>query len=366
VTTAFDVAVIGGGVAAAAAALTLSGSGLVSCRVNPASAPGDRIGESLSPKANALLAELGLAARFAAGPHRPAHSSYAAWTGPYLAQRHAIAEPDGLGHILDRPAFDGMLEDAARASSVMSIHGEVVAVESRDPWRLVLAGGGTLEARIVIDCTGRRAVFGRRIAAQRRVDRLISAWTLLRQQDAGVEPTPATLIEAAAEGWWYATLLPDRRLALAFFTDPDQLARGLSRDAAAWRRMAAATGFVSKWLQSAGFAADRPPRIAAAGTAWLEPAAGRDWAAAGDAAAAFDPLSSHGITTALWAGRRAAQAAMAALAGNHAPLAAYADTVAVGVGEFLRQRDVIYRSSQHRDEVFWRRRRIVTPETCRT
>jgi flavin-dependent dehydrogenase len=222
---------------------------------------------------------------------------------------------------------------------------------------LRLADGSQVNARFVLDCSGRAAVFGRRRAGQCRADRLVAAYDFLRSHDAAVELTPATLIEAAADGWWYAALLPDQRLSLAYFSDPDLLPRGLAHDAATWHALVASTRYVLRWLDDAGFRIDRPPRLASAATTWLQPAAGEDWATAGDAAAAFDPLSSHGLTTALWSGRRAALAGAAALDGEPARLASYTETLGAAVHTYLAQRQAVYgRERRFADRTFWRRR----------
>jgi 2-polyprenyl-6-methoxyphenol hydroxylase-like FAD-dependent oxidoreductase len=353
-----DVAIVGRGIAAAAAALTLAGSGRSVVMVGLAAGSGARVGDSLSPAANALLKELGLAEAFAAGPHRPAQVTYAAWGAPLLAQRNAIVHAEGPGHVLDRRAFDRMLTEAAEQTVRATIPDMLAgAARTEDGWLLTLRGGARLAARFVLDCSGRAAAFGRTQATRRRADRLVAAYSFLQQQDDGIEPTPATLIEAVPDGWWYAALLPDRRLSLAYFSDADLLPRGLSRDLVAWRAIVSETQFIRRWLESAGFALTEPPRLASAATCWLEPVAGPGWAAAGDAAAAFDPLSSHGLTSALWGGRRVAQACLAALDGDAEPLMRYATTVDEAVQSFLVQRQAVYtRERRFLDQPFWQRR----------
>ncbi|PWC83307.1 hypothetical protein TSH100_20870 [Azospirillum sp. TSH100] len=354
----FDVAVIGGGIAGAAAALTVAAAGRSVLVIGPQGEAGDRPGEFLSPAANALLAELGLAERIAAGPHRVANATYAAWAAPVLAQRNAITHTEGPGRVLDRRAFERSLTAAVTDAGIPRL-GILLAGAERDGalWRLTLDDGTERAARFLIDVSGRAAVVARRFVRRRRADRLVAACDFLAQKTDDVEPTPATLIEAAAEGWWYATLLPDRRMGLAFFSDPDRLPRGLSRDPARWRTMLAETEWTARWLDSAGYRIDGAPRLASAGTTWLERAAGEGWAAAGDAAAAFDPLSSHGLTSALWGGRRAGQGALATLDGDPGPLERYAATLDEAVRQFLSQRRAVYGEVRRfADRPFWNRR----------
>lgn len=353
-----DVAVLGGGIAGAAACVALARLGHAPLWIAPGKPAGDRIGETLAPAARTILADLGLADLLDSQHHRPANAVYSAWGSDRLMERSGMLHLEGPGLVLDRPAFEAQMRAAALQVGAQPIDSAVnTAVRAAGAWALTLADGQQRSARFLIDCTGRAAMLGRRLATHRRADRLVCAHAFLRQRDNEVEPTPATLIEAVADGWWYAALLPDRRLALAYFSDPDLLPRGLSRDGDAWRRLAATTLYIRQWLDSAGYSPDAPPALASAGTTWLEPAAGAGWAAAGDAAAAFDPLSSHGITTALWSARAAARAAWSALRGDAGPLAAYADAVARGVADFRRQHVMLHaREARFAGRPFWQRR----------
>jgi flavin-dependent dehydrogenase len=358
VATRVDIAIIGGGIAGAAAALTLAGRGRSVIVLAPPSKEGHRTGESLSPAAHGLLRELELTEAFRTGPHRPSHVTYAAWGAALLAQRNSIVHTEGPGHVIDRQAFERMLSEAVSRRGVKTVADALAeATRAGDGWSLTLSSGERVEAGFILDCSGRAAVFARRVARRRRADRLVAAYDFVTQHDETVEVTPATLIEGVEGGWWYATLLPNRRLGLAFFTDPDLMPREVTRDAEAWRTLAAGTHFIQRWLDSAGYAISQPARLTSAGTAWLEPATGPGWAAAGDAAAAFDPLSSHGLTSALWGGRQAALAALASLEGNPEPLLRYAATLESAVRNFVVQRQAVYAHERRfRDQLFWKRR----------
>lgn len=355
-----DIAVIGLGIAGHAAVLALRGGGRSVVALAPTAIQSDdnRVGDSLSPTANAVLRDLGLSEAFALEPHRPANATYAVWGSSLLAERNAIVHTEGPGHVIDRAAFERMLAAATARTSAVGLAGALAQSQRCDDhWRLTLDDGRALRARFVLDCSGRRAVFAGAVARRQRADRLVAAYTFLTQHDDGVEPTPATLVEAVPDGWWYAALLPDKRISLALFSDPDLLPRGLSRNLAAWRGALAATTSIQRWLDSAGYRADSPPRLISAGTAWLTPAAGDGWAAAGDAAASFDPLSSHGITSALWSGRQAALAATAWLAGDGQPLTRYAATIDSAVRNFIAQRRAVYgQEYRFAGRPFWRRR----------
>ncbi len=79
--------------------------------------------------------------------------------------------------------------------------------------------------------------------------------------------------------------------------------------------------------------------------------------AVGDAAVAFDPLSSLGINNALETGLRAAEAIHAALSGHEKALTPYASFLHDRLAESERLRLSFYAMEQRwRQEPFWRRR----------
>lgn len=362
------VAVIGSGVAGPAAVLALAKAGLQVHWIAPTPEAGhDPIGETLAPAANPILARLGLSEAIAggidAGAHRPSHTTLSAWGSTQLMDRNAILHLEGPGLVLDRRRFEADLRRAA-AAAADNLHGSALAeAQAADgTWHLTTEAGEILTADALVDASGRSAIVARRHGERHRVDQLVAAHAFLQQRDDSVEPTRAVLIEAVESGWWYAALRSDGSLSVAYFTDPDLLEDTPSRDVGTWKRLLAGTRYIGRWIDDAGFAVETAPRMSSAGTTWLAPSAGRTngapWMAVGDCAAAFDPLSSHGMTTALWAGERSAAVLTDALrSGGDEALAAYADAVLQGVGRFLTQRrDMYLRETRFPAAAFWERR----------
>ncbi|PYV02919.1 MAG: dehydrogenase, partial [Acidobacteria bacterium] len=90
--------------------------------------------------------------------------------------------------------------------------------------------------------------------------------------------------------------------------------------------------------------------------------AGKNWLAVGDAAAAFDPLSSQGIQSALTSGLRAAQSVERYLNGDRVALPSYASWVNKNFAEYLLIRNRFYRRElRWPRSLFWQRRQIEMP-----
>lgn len=135
--------------------------------------------------------------------------------------------------------------------------------------------------------------------------------------DTDTDPDTRTIVEAAPNGWWYSSQLAHNTRIVAYHTDSD---RTSPSDAAAppprtadafLNQLHHEARHISAIIQDCGYdfcvdeskKHDRYPRWTAAGTAYLEGGKWWDpeerWCAVGDAAMAFDPLSSQGMITAL-------------------------------------------------------------------
>jgi flavin-dependent dehydrogenase len=364
-----DVAVVGGGPGGCAAALALRAHapGLSVALVEATDYAEPRVGETLPPPAASLLRHLGVWDAYAAQGHRAAYGTAAAWGEARPRENDFFFQPHGVGWHLDRGAFDGMLADQAASQGVRVLRATRVLDAARGDggWRLALSGGDELRARLLVDATGAGAVLARRQGGARLVvhDRLAGFVRFFRQPPGS--GAPHTLVEAFADGWWYTAPLPDGRRVVACMTDSD-LARGLRLDQdAPWRDLLDATApGVRASLNHA--VQDGDPVVRAARSRRLEPAAGNDWIAVGDAASTFDPLSSQGILKALRSGIFAAYAAGDLLAkGDDAGMHRYRAFVRREFDGYLRTRAAFYVSEGRWPErEFWRRRHAESMETA--
>lgn len=357
----YDAAIVGGGPGGCAAALALRAHapGLSVALVEASEYDAPRVGETLPPPAAEVLRHLGVWEAFAAQGHHPAYGTAAAWGSAAPVENDFLFHVHPVGWHLDRGAFDGMLAYHAHARGVHVLRGTRVAdaVRADGGWRLVLSSGAELRARFLVDATGGGATLARRCCGARSLaaDRLAGFVRFFRQPPGRGEPR--TLVEAFADGWWYTAPLPDGRRVAACMTDTD-LARGLRLDEeGAWHDLLRATGpRVSAALAKAVPEGD--PVVRAARSRRLEPVAGDDWLAVGDAASTFDPLSSQGMLKALRGGIFAAYAAGDLLAnGDDSGIARYRRFVQQEFAGYLRTRARYYADEDRWPESeFWLRR----------
>lgn len=362
------VAIVGGGPAGAATALALARHApALRVLILEASDYGSpRLGETLAPSALPLLDQLGLREGFAASGARPAAGTLSTWGLPegQVGGDDAIASPAGPAWHLDRRAFDAWLAESAAAAGATLWRGCRVdrAVRAESGWRLEVVGDGhggePVTARCLIDATGRRAALATRLGA-RRV--LLDDQVALYAFFTGGKDDRRTLIEPIADGWFYASRLPDERLAIAFFTDGALLKREGLREPSALLAKVAQTFFLRQWLEGAELVEGPIPHTAAAGH--LSPVAGEGWLAVGDAAFSLDPLSGQGLVKALANAFWAAYAVADLLQGGHDvetdPMARYRAATGAELEPYLRTRNEIYRQETRWPAApYWQRRRL--------
>jgi len=365
---AVDVAVVGGGPAGTAAALTLlKYSSLQVAVIERSSYDRWRIGESLSPGAADLLRYLGAWDAFIAQGHLPSHGTSAAWGNPEIVARDFLFGGRGSGWHLDRRRFDQMLAGLVSAHGGLVMTNAVVEREARDKesWRLFVRRGAErnsceLRARFVIDASGKEAVFARRNGARRNVgDWLVG--TVSFYSFPGAKPSDSfTVVEADSLGWWYSALLPECRMAVAFMSDADIIRRYRLRQSGPWLDLLASSCHTRQRIE--GGVLGSGPLVCPAYSQILEPIAEDGWVAAGEAAAGFDPLSSMGIGYALLSGIESARAVHNRLTADGRQMSCYTASVGRHYAAH-RTRQLQYYSMEQRwpDSPFWARRQILAP-----
>ncbi len=314
-----DVAIIGGGPAGSAAGTRLAKAGLRVTILEKEKFPRFCIGESLLPHGNDLLKEIGVwdklegagflrkyGAEFATADGERSHRL---WFGDNLAPQHEFT------YQVERASFDQLLLGHARESGCR-VHEEtrVTSLSQPDAAQMTLRaespqGPLELDARWIIDASGRCAFAGSRAGLRRRVTQKARRVAIYAHFEGAVRHEGKAeghiTIVRAAGGWFWLIPLAGDRMSVGLVLPSDQVKGGSAEDLAA---------IFDQALASAPAAAARlrdarrtTPLRATGDYSWkFGSFATRRILLTGDAAGFVDPIFSSGVMLALRSGLRAA------------------------------------------------------------
>ncbi|NER36031.1 MAG: NAD(P)/FAD-dependent oxidoreductase [Oscillatoria sp. SIO1A7] len=368
-TRSVDVAIIGGGPAGTALALTLClYSKLTVAVIEKTAYDNIRTGEHVSASLLPLLSYLQVKEPFLADSHVPVYNVAAIWGHSELHSRSSILNQMGEGYLLDRGKFDRMLAEQVACKGgqlymqTKCVEGEPLAGGG---WKLFLEDGlgesFELESRYLVDATGRQARISKRLGAMSLVwDSLVGISAFL-SFESDRSPAEEVLVESIPEGWWYSAWLPDGKLIAVLMTDIDIMRQGKLHKEEQWVEL------LSKACHTKHRAREGtlvyPLAVKPAHSHILDCAVGEDWMAVGDAATAFDPLSSMGIGHAITSGCDAAVALIEYLSNNKDELLKqYQKALERNFDNYLGIRYRYYAlENRWLDLPFWQRRTQLTP-----
>ncbi|GAA0569045.1 tryptophan 7-halogenase [Halomonas salifodinae] len=361
--TDFDLVILGAGPAGCATALAAIAAGVERVAIlDRPTRQAFRVGESAAPDIAAKLRLLGISDDLSARGHRPYYTNLSLWAGERRFDDFLHRSTGGGWH-LDRERFDEDLRLASCERGAQLLTPAVLKSLRWDSgeWQLKITYQGKrhlLSCRYLVDASGRGASLGRRLGIERkRLDDLVAVACKL--PSAG-RLEGMTLVESVADGWWYATRLPDGSALLALMSDVAIIQQKGLRKGETFSALWAQTEELQQWLQPSRLPT-RSLTCFAAHSGFITRAAGPGWIAVGDALAAFDPLTSSGISNALgdalaaapvitdWLHRSGLQAAEQ-----------YAFRANRGINRFLREWQGQYGLERRwSDHPFWARRREV-------
>lgn len=332
IASTYDVTIVGAGPAGAAAAITLRRAGLSVLIVHARQETPFRIGEGLPPSARSLLRELGILEATLNDGHRPSHGTQAVWGSSEWHYHDFIFQVQGSGIQLDRARFDATLRREAQRRGATLINGTARLVPR--PTKEGCAEhtvevrcsnyAHAVQSRWLIDASGRSASLARKLGATRsQLDDLLAFYLKLNNSSAD-DTHGSTWVEAVNDGWWYSVLLPSGERLVSFLGDADLVARRSLLTPHGFRERLRDARHLFALCQRHGYRITGVPRGVEASSSRLEPLVGAGWLAVGDAALSFDPLSSKGISNALYTGIRGARAVLDALNGDRAAPRRYA------------------------------------------
>lgn len=343
-----DVAVVGGGPAGCAAALTLRTSG-VATTIIASPRPREKPTETAVPRLKQLLRSLG--AREALAACEPCYGIESSWGAPDPVLLPSILDPSGHAWFIHRAPFDASLVRLADAAGAVRLEAEATGVSFADDRVIVSTTSGPVQAKNLVIATGSPA-WAARATGQKPVtiDSLLCYWVRL------AVPVASRLlhVETTDRGWWYLCTGEAATTLACFVTDAEGSRQLAPSEPAQWNSLFQDTRLYREHDLDARA---RQIHCLPVGMTGLVCRRGSRWVAAGDAAIKLDPLGSSGTATALESGVLAARALLASQQGNRAAGERY-DRWGNGLlAEFLKRRTPLYAAEAEKHPAgFWSRR----------
>ncbi len=354
----YDLIIIGKGISACAAIISLFESGNRIAVLAPENNNKFKIGETLSPSANKELKKLGLYQDFLNEGHLKAYSSFSSWGKEQLSEKYVWEGKQEAGWYIDRSKFETFLWSKALKTNMDCINDKLIYANlENNLWHLNTKKGNKYKANYILDCSGRSAVVLRNFNSRKRIDKLVAIYAVLDPYNNEVDPTIASLVEPTKNGWFYSSIIPTNQLVVAYFTDSDLIPDGVTKKIKTWKQLLDSSEFTMKRIDTAEFKINQLPIITDASTIISDESKIDRLLSAGDAIASFDPLSSHGMTTALWSGRKAAKAFKGLKNNSTIELERYHKALYSGIQLYRKEKKQIYAMEKRFSKyLFWKRR----------
>ncbi len=355
----FDVVVFGGGPAGSSAAIALLQNGYSVALIEKTDFTEIRIGETIQPQTSLLLKELKITEEIFI-PHLCAHAIQSSWGETSLKENNFLFNPFGQSWHLNRIKFDQQLISyAEKAGAQIHLRSNIEAVDESGTkqWIIRFLSEGNekiIQGRFIVDATGRQAFLSRKRGGKRRdIDHLIGLISI-REDYIQNKNTNYTLVESAQNGWWYSADTPGKRMVIVFMTDADLYKKENSPSENFFLQSLSKTKYTNK--RCSGFSTDKVI-MRAANSYIMTKTHGYNWMAIGDAAMAFDPLSSQGIYKAIKSGLGAANIINEHFSGDSFALEKYSLQLNAVFEKYLLQRKLYYSQEKRwTQSLFWKRR----------
>jgi flavin-dependent dehydrogenase len=355
-TTDNEVLIIGGGPAGVATALQLNARGIRTTILEARMEPGMKPGETLPPQARKIFQQLNITSLLANPAHFPCYGNRSIWGHTTVVDKLFFNYTGSEGWHINRMVFESQLQEELRSRDVQIQCGcRVLNVKpSANGWDVTYMDQyekhNVKACGFIVDATGRRALIARNMGIERKnLDRLIGCYSIVPYTDSFMQYTH---IEAVENGWWYLAPLASQQMVITYMTDADLLLPG-HRSAQGFSSLFTQTGFLEK-IVSARLPA---PQIHSAATGYLKQRHGNNWLAVGDAAFAYDPVSSHGIISAMESGYYAAHAIADHLINKPDALNAYEYLISQAFSVYMEMHAAHYAmENRWESSHFWARR----------
>ena len=360
----YRVVIIGGGPAGSCCALELIRLGIKDVLLVESGDYSEfRIGETIPPDVNLVLRELELYDAFLTEGFDPCYGSCSYWGDDRRGYNDSLLSPHGHGWHLDRARFDAFLaRKAQQAGADLIVNSKFQSSEQLDSGRFRLTieiqtdSSLIVAADTVVDASGTRGVFAAQQGSMKVSTEPLICLAMrfkLSKESRGI--SKLTHLEAVEYGWWYAARINDENMIIAVYSDLQAIREEGLNHTESWLMALQAVPNIGKLVEGLELQDDRPKGFPAPSYR-LDSITGRNWLAIGDAATAYDPVTSHGIYKSMTDGKLAAKALLASTENRSREFKEFEFQVANCYQQYLEIRKQLYQLEiRWPEDRFWKK-----------
>ncbi|HEX7772499.1 MAG TPA: FAD-dependent monooxygenase [Pyrinomonadaceae bacterium] len=310
------------------------------------------LGETLPPSALPLLQSLGLLDLFESNSLHRTYGYHSAWGSTAIVDHNFFFHsPFKHGLKINKQLLEQDLENLT-SENILRFE-KMTAIRLEEQGVVVeLQNDQVVHGRCIVDATGRnRALVKLLGVASDEYDQL-TAYSCHLPRREHPKITHGVFVESFEHGWGIVSRLSDEVQVMTLFSRPRVGIQRELKDYSRWPEILFGTAYLRDFLT-----AEPDMRVVGgdAGSSRATQLAGKCWLAVGDAAIAFDPLSSHGITNAVYTAHRAVEAITLHLSdADDKHFREYAESLSTIFATYLRTRHELYhRERRWPDAAFW-------------
>ncbi len=357
-----DVIIVGKGIAGLVLSCLLSQKGIAHVVLGrEGNTPDFALAETLPPSAIPLLKKIGLLNLFEHIAIQKTYGYHSLWGSDRVVDHNFYFQsPNAYGLKLNKRTLLAALEEK-QAEFIVTYDHQFRLENQGDSFGVFCNRGPNayqINGRYVIDATGRnRAVLNSLGINSIEYDTL-TAYSCHLPRIKHPSLTHSVFAESFEQGWGIVSGLNEMQNVITLFTDKLNLEQSLFKQYTNWPALLSGTRYLKYFLTG-----DDLVRIkgALANSSRAASISGPNWLALGDAAMAFDPLSSHGITNAIYTASEAAQTLDLHLNYNQpVALRAYGAALSAIFDQYITNKNRLYaQESRWPESIFWRKRNSV-------
>jgi flavin-dependent dehydrogenase len=311
-------------------------------------------GETLPPSAMPLLYKLGLLALFEENSYRKTYGYHSCWGSDRVTDINFYHHnPYKHGLKIDKQKILHALEETTQAEVISYKKSFEVLWDDTSISGLVLDTNIQINGNYFVDATGRnRALLKKLQISSVAYDNLLSFSCHLSKVK-HPKLVHGVCVESFEYGWGIVSALNEDQNVASIFTTKESAIHKELTQYSLWKKTLASTKYLKDFLtdevdskvMGGNSNSSKPQKIAE-----------HNWLALGDAAIAFDPLSSHGITNALYTAMIAADTIKSSIEKKQSDaIENYNDTLHKIFDQYLQSKNRLYvGETRWKEAPFWK------------